>query len=359
MPLHQQDLFGSFAVRGKEVSAKRQVPTVCLEGKELKTTVVFEAYWQFAAKRQDVFFRRLRGSNDYALTDDPILSSHRFTNAYRASDRVSQYLLKNVIWNNNEQWSPEDYFLRTLLFKIFNKIETWEAIENILGCISWQNYSFTAVDKLLTERQKQGVRNYSAAYIMPSTGSVFGFQSKHSNHLKLIEWMIREQFPNRLSQCASMSDAYELMLSVPSFGPFLAYQFVTDLNYGPLTHFTEMEFVKAGPGALDGVAKCFESTEGISAEKLIRHMAENQDNYFALLEIDFANLWGRPLQLIDCQNLFCEISKYSRVAFPEINGQSGRTRIKQKYRPTGRLPVPFYPPDWGLNSRVEKNFAIS
>jgi hypothetical protein len=357
MPPHQQDLFSSFVERGTTASDKRQVPTVRLEGKELKTTIVFEAYWQFAAKRQDVFLKRLRGANDYSLSDDPILTAHRFTNAYRASDRVSQFLLKNVIWSSDEGWSSEDQFFRTLLFKIFNKIETWEVIEKTLGCVSWQNYSFSAIDSLLAERQTQGVRNYSAAYIMPSAGSVFGYKSKHANHLKLLEWMIDEQYPSKLTQCDNMSAAYELMLRVPSIGPFLAYQFVTDLNYGPLTQFTEMEFVKAGPGALDGVAKCFESTEGISAEALIRHMAENQNRYFELLEIEFTDLWGRPLQLIDCQNLFCEISKYSRVAFPEIKGQSGRTRIKQKYRPTGRLPAPFYPPDWGLNSKVDANLA--
>jgi len=156
-----------------------------------------------------------------------------------------------------------------------------------------------------------------------------------------------------------MGEAFALMLKAPSVGPFLAYQFVTDLNYGPLTSFSEMEFVKAGPGALDGVSKCFISTEGVSAESIIKHMADFQAVYFDAFEIDFPNLWGRPLQLIDCQNLFCEISKYSRVAFPSIIGSSGRTRIKQKYKPAGRLHVPFYPPDWGLNDKIARDLLVN
>ena len=39
------------------------------------------------------------------------------------------------------------------------------------------------------------------------------------------------------------------------------------------------------------------------------------------------------MQLIDCQNLFCEVDKYARHAHPEVRGISGRTRIKQSYRP--------------------------
>jgi len=61
-------------------------------------------------------------------------------------------------------------------------------------------------------------------------------------------------------------------------------------------------------------------------------------------------LRGRPLQLIDCQNLFCEVDKYARVAHPQITGRSGRTRIKQLFAPVVD-PVPaWFPPKWGLNA---------
>jgi hypothetical protein len=58
------------------------------------------------------------------------------------------------------------------------------------------------------------------------------------------------------------------------------------------------------------------------------------------------------LQLIDCQNLFCEISKYTRVSHPEISGLSGRTRIKQMFKPHGPPAQPWYPPKWGLNDKI-------
>src|SRR5436309_114238 len=91
-----------------------------------KTTVVYDTYWRFAAERQRIFFRRLKGVVP-PWTADPILLRHKFTNAYRASDRVSQYLIRHVIYEGDQ--SPEEIFFRTLLFKFFNKIETWELLK--------------------------------------------------------------------------------------------------------------------------------------------------------------------------------------------------------------------------------------
>jgi hypothetical protein len=329
--------------------------TIKIAGRALETTPVFDAYWYFAAERQRIFFDRVVGSN--ARTHDPILAAFKFTNAYRASDRVSQYLIRNVIYRDDLPSDPENVFFRTMLFKIFNKIETWEALEREFGALSLHTYRFDAFDAFLTHRQDNGQRNYAAAYIMPSAGNVFGFRRKHSNHLRLIEWMLRERFVDRLRQASSMRDAFALLASAPSLGPFLAFQFTIDINYGPVTDFSERDFVVAGPGALDGISKCFIGARGVPPSAIIAHMADHQHDYFAELKIDFRDLWGRELQLVDCQNLFCEISKYARAAFPEIGGLSGRTRIKQKFRPAGRVPTPWYPPKWHLDVRMPREGA--
>src|SRR3546814_17144859 len=92
-----------------------------------------------------------------------------------------------------------------------------------------------------------------------------------------------------------------------------------------------MYFVIPGPGARDGLRKCFAATGGLSDAELIRLMADRQEQERARLGLEFPSLWGRPLQLIDCQNLFCEVDKYARVAHPEAAGLTGRTRINQKF----------------------------
>ena len=68
----------------------------------LKTTPVFDTYWRFASERQEVFMRRVLGKRP-PWTADPILGGHRFTNVYRASDRVSQYLIRHVIYDGSRR----------------------------------------------------------------------------------------------------------------------------------------------------------------------------------------------------------------------------------------------------------------
>lgn len=55
-------------------------PTVFVRRADPVPTVVFDSYWRFAARRQDIFFRRLRGEAP-PWTEDEILKQHRFTNA--------------------------------------------------------------------------------------------------------------------------------------------------------------------------------------------------------------------------------------------------------------------------------------
>ncbi len=330
-----------------------------IAGRWLTTTPVFFAYWRFAAERQKIFFQRLRGKSGISQTSDPILQQFKFTNAYRASDRVSQYLIRNVIYRSDLPTDFAEVFFRILLFKIFNRIETWTLLEKEIGEITLNRYRFDRFREILSNHMERGERIYSAAYIMPSAGTAFGHRMKHENHLRLIEYLLKKNFPARLIECDSMAKAYEELISAPSIGPFLAYQYVTDLNYSDALSFSESEFVVAGPGALDGIRKCFLDSADVEASDVIRYMYDNQEIHFGEQELGFLDLWGRRLQLIDCQNLFCEISKYARVAFPDYAGLSGRTRIKQKFLPKTSLPSPWYPPKWGLNEKITNGNAKS
>jgi thymidylate kinase len=314
-------------------------------------TVVYDTYWRFAAERQEIFFRRWRRQPP-PWTSDPIFTDFKFTNAYRASDRVSQFLIKHVIYQGDQ--SEEEVFFRTILFKLFNKIETWQLLERSVGTISYREYDFRAYDAVLSKTINNGETIYSAAYIMPSGSKAFGTTRKHRSHLKLLEQMMDDEVALRIANSKNMLDGFTLLRSYPMIGDFLAYQYVTDLNYSTLTNFSEMQFVIPGPGAKGGISKCFESFGGLTEADLIRVVTERQEAEFERLEIDFKSLWGRPLQLIDCQNLFCEVDKYSRVHHPEVAGNSLRTRIKQKFRASAAPMDYWYPPKWGINEKIAR-----
>jgi len=281
-------------------------------------------------------------------SSDPIFLRFRFTNVYRVADRVSQFLVRHV-----QADGPQDHrslFFRTILFKLFNRIDTWQLLESVVGPIHPETYEYSAFDRVLSEAMAQGRRIYSAAYIMPS-GGVEGSR-KHQMHLRLLESMMKDDLPSRLSDTRSMQAAFELVRSYPTIGDFLAYQYVTDLNYSGLLDFSEMEFVTAGPGARSGIQKCFADRGSYSDPDLIRWMAEHQQEEFSRRGIEFQTLWGRPLQLIDCQNLFCEVDKYARIHHPGVPGLSSRVRIKQEYR-YNAAPLEYWlPPQWALNDRI-------
>lgn len=320
---------------------------LCFPRREPVVSQLFDWYWRFAAERQAIFFRRIAGE-PAPWTGDEILTTFRFTNAYRASDRVSQYLIRYVIYAGDQ--SPQEVVFRTILFKLFNKVETWQLLSSHLGSITYAAYRYESYDQILTEAMSAGTRIYSSAYIMPSGGR--GYSRKHRAHLQLLDRMMRDEFPKKLADCKSMKRAFELLRGYPMIGDFLAYQYVTDLNYSEVINFSEMDFVVPGPGARSGIHKCFSDLGAWSEEEILRWVTDNQEAHFSERQLEFKSLWGRRLQLIDCQNLFCEIDKYARVRFPGISGRLQRTRIKRKFEANPAAVDQWYPPKWGINANI-------
>ena len=308
---------------------------------------VFKAFWHFAAERQAMYERRL-GGESAPWSDDEVLSNFRFTNVFRASDRVSQYLLRHVIYGGSQ--TPDDVVFRILLFKLFNKIETWEFFETEFGAISLDTFDPSRATDLLTRARLGGRRIYSNAYIIPC---VPGWTSpKHAGHLHLAMTTCEAGLGDRVSDSGSLRELFFLLRGMPGLGDFLAFQFAIDMAYSDVVNHDENEFVVAGPGALDGISKVFPGIDLKLAPQLIKMMTEEQDDWFTFFGLRFGGLFGRRLHLIDIQNLFCEISKYARVAHPDQLGVAGRTRIKQTFKPAGSLPSPYFPPKWGLRTDV-------
>ena len=80
---------------------------------------------------------------------------------------------------------------------------------------------------------------------MPSPS--LGHRRKHANHIALLEQLVADGTVDAITKARSLQDLYRMLLRIPSFGSFLAYQYAIDLNYSPHFPFDEMEFVVAGP----------------------------------------------------------------------------------------------------------------
>ena len=308
---------------------------------------VYDTYWRFAAGRQDVYLKRLAGDPP-PWTEDPVIGGWRFTNVFRASDRVSQYLIREVIYGGDPD--PHETVFRILLFKWFNRIDTWQRLTERLGPLQLDSFDPVLLERTLTDIRACGRPVYSAAYIVPPVPGEPG--PKHAGHLALTLRMLEAGITDEIVAAGSLEGVYRWLRAWPGVGAFLAYQMAIDLNYSAVIDYDEDEFVVPGPGAVDGVAKAWPGTSPGDAARLIQITKDEQHEKFARIGEPFTGLFGRPLKLIDCQNLYCELSKYARVAHPDAVGVSGRTRIKQVYRwwpPPQPLPRPYFPPKWKLD----------
>ncbi len=312
---------------------------------KIRSQQIYDLYWQFTAERQRIFEKRLQGEAG-PWTNDPILQTYKFCNVFRAADRVSQYLINEVAYAP-EQHTPADRLFQILAFRMFSRPETWEGLKAELNEIPTiahiKNGSLLrALERVKRKQQKL----YTGAFIL-CAADAYGEKQKHKNHVALFEDMfIKNTLGERLLDARSLKEIFDLLQTFPLIGKFMAYQIAIDLNYSEHINFSENDFTCAGPGALRGINKVFSDLQGTTPEQIIQEMVQNQHREFDRLGLQFNGLFGRPLQAIDVQNLFCEVDKYCRQALPNL--KSARTRIKSKFKEDQRKINYFFPPKWRI-----------
>lgn len=307
----------------------------------------FKYYFRFMEERMRIFWNRYY-NKPTPWTSDSIFRQYKFTNVYRACDRVSQYLIKEVINQADKSLSGEDILLNIILFKVFNKIETWEEIKKNNPIITVKNFNAESISHQLTHLRKSGPI-FSAAYIMTGSSHNYKFlQFKHERWLQMIMTeIIKEKKLGAIVKAKSLKEVYDILHSCTFIGPFLAYQYAIDMNYSDVIDFDENSFVKAGIGAQRGIEKCFSGLNGYSFEDAIRYTYDHLETYQNRYCTTFDNLFGRSPKLIDLQNCFCETDKYLREKMPILH--IGNKRIKQRFKRKVSPIEYFFPPKWKLS----------
>lgn len=315
----------------------------------------FALYWHFAAERQDIFYRRFAGEAS-PWTADPTLATYKFCNTFRVADRVSQFLVDDVLYRHETVTSRADQIFRALVFRFFSRESTWEHLESTLGLLTVDTFEPEAFTQSLNKLREAGEKLYTGAFIL-CANSAFGKTTKHENHAALFAHIVDERSGvlRRLEDARSVGALYTVLRELPLIGQFMAYQIAIDINYGPAFGFDESGFVAAGPGALRGIQKCFVSTGGLSPEQLIQWVQANQIELAAFYERSAPTLFGRPLQSIDCQGLFCETDKYCRAVLPDL--RSARKQIKAVLKPKKNITRLVVPPHWNIDVDPVGNLA--
>lgn len=309
-------------------------------------------FFYFMQERMNIFWRKSRNPDAMYWTDDPILRMYKFTNVYRSTDRVSQYMLKNVIYGSEAAKTEEDLLLQILIFKIFNRPDTWEYLkQEMVKSITVESFDPHQIAEILSLRQRIAPI-FNNAYMM--TGSHRDYTEWPTKHERWLQMVKREIIDSRrlakLVSAQSLKEMYDILHDCPFIGGFLAYQYAIDMNYAPFKCFDENSFVKAGIGAIRGIKKCFVDY-GSEYEDAIRYVQE----HFVELQKQYGFTEFRPLpghapKLIDLQNCFCETDKYLRAKMPNL--KIDNVRIKQKYKLHYEAIEYFFPPAWNITGKI-------
>lgn len=123
-------------------------------------TDVFPTLWYLGSERSGIYEKRLRGA-PWPWTDDPILLEYKFTNIFRSADRVSQYLIRHVIYESGGSMEDGEVIFRVLLFKLFNTIAAWEALKAEVGIPSLRTFVRETYAEILTRARARGVKIWS------------------------------------------------------------------------------------------------------------------------------------------------------------------------------------------------------
>ena len=318
---------------------------------------IYDLYWYFASERQQMFARRVEGEPG-PWTDDPILREFKFCNVFRAADRVSQYMIRDVCYHD-EPCTPT----RTGCSRSSRSAPSarpppgGQPATSSAATRSWTTWRTGRSPARWSTPGPGNGGLYTGAFILCATDA-YGQSAKHRNHVELFRHMfLHDQLGAKLLDARSLREVYGLLHGYPLMGDFMSYQTTIDLNYSALIGFSENEFTQAGPGALRGIKKCFSDLGDYTPAEIVLWMTERQDEEFARLGLPFGGLWGRPLHAIDCQGLFCETDKYCREAAPEL--ASARKRIKARFTPTPEPIRLFFPPKWGINDKLPSQPVLS
>jgi len=276
-----------------------------------------EGLLYFIWEREVIRLTREKG-HDAPWTNDPIFSKYKFTNIHRRHDRVSKWIIKEII---NLNLKDKHLWFTLLITRLVNWPPTLEKLiyEDIIPC-SPKNFDSQAFSKTIEAFKKESPKIYSGAYMVyPTKKDIGGNKStalaKHiisaavdlADDVEIELWpddSIKsiEGFVNVLSKCFGLST-------------FMAGQVAADLTYAK-GHLDDAEdlytYAPIGPGSSKGLNYLHNRklstkwTQGEFNRELIKIRKDIENK----LEIN-------DMTLHDVQNCMCEFSKYCRTALGE------------------------------------------
>lgn len=265
-------------------------------------------YW--IKERQSVYTKRQQGK-PRPWTKDPILQSYRFCNVYREQDTVTRWIAQN--WRDPYDGVDQDAWFAMVVARVINWPET---LEEIGYPVPWNRKWFRAV---VHQRQEQGEKAYSGAYIVSTNGHAMDKADYLAQHVLTPLWIARATLRPLVGD--TLASYHARLSQFNGMGSFMSAQVVADLKYvSPLCGVTDWwSWAASGPGSRRGLNRVL----GRPVKDPWREadwLTELRKLHLRVVPLmDRARL--PTIHAQDLQNCLCEFDKYMRT----LNGE-GRPR---------------------------------
>ena len=296
--------------------------------------------YNFITRRYKIHLRKDVLKKPQPWTKDPVLLEFRFTNVRREHDRETKWLIQHITSNPN--LSYEDKLINCILFRLFNKHETSELINQPIKFN--RKYDPEAYRALFEAREVEDPKYifFTGAFITGGMKRALKWYLKGAEEdnmpmrvMKFMQYLWEDNIAGKIKACMTQESVYNLLRGYLGIGDFLAYQMFVDMTYIEEFPFSENEFTAAGPGCKNGLNELFEDKDGMSYEECLFWVRNNIEREFIKrgwkwdAKKLFCDLpeYDRCLNVMSLENCFCELSKYIRAV-------TGTGRPRKKYVPT-------------------------
>lgn len=250
-------------------------------------------------------------------TNDPVLGKYKFTNVHRVDDRVSQWVLNNLITPYEDR---ADLWFTLLIGRLINWPPTLTALINggVIPCApdEFDAECFVQVVEGCKETQ---TKVYSGAYMVYPTKMDPGGNKSQAIAKHIIGAAIeKHEAIQRELDCDDPTIEGFVTVMSRCFGisTFMAGQVAADLTYaseGQLSRASDLfTFAPIGPGSSRGLNYLLERAPnaGWTQQNFNRELIKIHEAIIDELGI-------QTMTLHDVQNCLCEYSKYCRTVLGE------------------------------------------
>lgn len=299
----------------------------------------------FMKARHDIYLDRKAGKPG-PWTADPILNQGRFCNIFRELDTVTIWVDKHIrqpYANHEHLW---------FMLAIARYINWPDTLAELIQTKQWPDnpdFEPSWLTTALEHRAVRGDKVYTGAYMIRAESDQTKPWYSWSKHRYIAEIVLGRLWEDRHEWAAMLEDQGDSPMTLETcwtlfqasryigWGPFMAYEVVTDLRH---TRYLKdapdiYTWANAGPGAIRGLNRLFgrDLSNKPRPEQTNGEMFELMKELNDLDEPGFNATFGEPcdvnsrFEMRDIEHTLCELDKYERVRLGE-----GKMRSKYDWR---------------------------